>query len=184
MSPADFLRPTIKGEPGQPSLPCSMLVGPPSPVNCPSPLVFSVVSSARQTPPLWWGMSVLQAITAQPPRPLLLSSPAPEAPTGHREGVSSSQTALSVIQAPTASCLGWWPYLGLAGQGSTAFKQQLSPTPLMESQETSVLQATFVPKAAPDPLHALQALSCPSLGPHLRRTASHAQVAGSAPGLA
>lgn len=26
----------------------------------------------------------------------------------------------------------------------------------MESQETSVLQATFVPKAAPDPLHALQ----------------------------
>lgn len=58
-----------------------------------TPPVFSAASSAWQTPPLWWGASVQPATTAQPPPPLLLNSPALGAPTDHREGVSSSQTA-------------------------------------------------------------------------------------------
>jgi hypothetical protein len=38
------------------------------------------------------------ATTAQPPPPLLLSFPVPAAHTSHKEGVSSSQTALPVSQ--------------------------------------------------------------------------------------
>lgn len=63
-----------------------------------TPPVFPAASSAWQTPPLWWGASVQPATTAQPPPPLLLNSPALGAPTDHREGVSSSQTAPPVSQ--------------------------------------------------------------------------------------
>lgn len=62
----------------------------------------------------------------------------------------------SLLQAPTASYLGWQPCPGLVAQGSTVFRQQLFRIPLMASQETSVLQATFVPRVAPSLLHAPQ----------------------------
>ena len=229
--PSQAIVPAVCGEasPGS-HLHTPQAIGSHSPLSSPL-LVLSVVSSAWQIPPLWWGMSVQPAITALPPPPLLLSSRAPGAPTIHREGVSSSQTASpasqvrgqghphprhirphppwpararlrpgsegnpfpqptahirsarvywlgcqargrdetqslcpsprdpvfpSPIQAPTVSCLGWWPCLGPAMPGSTALREHLSQIPLTGSQETSVLWATSVPRVAPGPLPAPQ----------------------------
>lgn len=58
--------------------------------------LLSAVSSAQPTPLLWQGMSVLLDITAQPPPPLLPSSPVPGACTNLREEESIGQTAVPV----------------------------------------------------------------------------------------
>lgn len=62
------------------------------------PSLLSEVSSARPIRLLWQGMSVLLAITAQPPPLLRLSSPAQGACTSHREEGSTGQTVAPVNQ--------------------------------------------------------------------------------------
>lgn len=82
------------GRARQPFLPHCIPRSPPTQLP-PCPLA---ASSARQTPPLLQGRSALLAITAPPPLPLLLNSPAPGAPISRREGVPSGQTAPPVSQ--------------------------------------------------------------------------------------
>ncbi|KAF6119825.1 hypothetical protein HJG60_010211 [Phyllostomus discolor] len=65
-------------------------------------------------------------------------------------------------EASTVSCLGWQQCLGPVVQGSTALGDHLSQIPQMGSQETSALQATFVPRAAPGPLRAPQVMCGPA----------------------
>lgn len=117
------------------------------------------VSSAQPTPLLWQGMSVLLAITAQPPPPSLLSSPVPGACTSHREEESTGQTVAPVNQGPTVSCLGWSPHRGSVVLGSTATMEHLSRIPQMGLQGTFVLQATSVLREAPILFHVALASS-------------------------
>uniref|UniRef100_A0A8C8VT86 Predicted gene 9195 n=2 Tax=Peromyscus maniculatus bairdii TaxID=230844 RepID=A0A8C8VT86_PERMB len=56
-------------------------------------------------------------------------------------------------KGPTVSCLGWLPHQGSVVLGSTAIMEHLSRIPLMGLQETSVLQATSVPREAPILFH-------------------------------
>lgn len=63
-----------------------------------SPRFLPAASSARRAPPPCWATTVPRATTARPPPPSPLSSPAPGAPTSHRGGAPSPQTAPPVSQ--------------------------------------------------------------------------------------
>lgn len=77
-----------------------------------SPRFLPAASSARRAPPPCWATTVPRATTARPPPPSPLSSPAPGAPTSHRGGAPSHQTAPPVSQVrgqgrtPTMHALG------------------------------------------------------------------------------